>query len=62
MINNSKNVIKIITVLQRAHQINMEVRKMPLGDGDELGDQGCVAVDLALLAGQTLAGPGGDIA
>jgi hypothetical protein len=35
---------------------------MPLGDGDGLGDQVCVAVDLAQLAGQTPAGPGGDIA
>ncbi len=31
---------------------------MPLGDGDGEGDQACVAVDLALLAGQTLADPG----
>ncbi len=36
----------------------MEVRKTPLGDGDELGDQARVAVDLAPLAGQTPAGPG----
>jgi hypothetical protein len=46
-INISKNIIKIITVLQWAHQINMEVRKTQLGDGDGLGDQACVAVDLA---------------
>jgi hypothetical protein len=50
MINNGKNVIKIITVLQRAHQIYMEVRKTPLWDGDGLGNQACVAVNLAPLA------------
>jgi hypothetical protein len=38
MISNGKNVIKIITVLQRAHQIYMEVRKTPLWDGDGLGN------------------------
>jgi hypothetical protein len=43
----------MITVLQRAYQINMEVRKTPLEYGDRLGDQVCVAVDLAPLAGQT---------
>ncbi len=62
MINNSKNVIKIITVLQRAHQINMKVRKTPLWDGDGVGGQGCVAVDLAPLAGQTPVGLGGVVA
>ncbi len=35
---------------------------MPLGDGDGLGNQACVALDLALLAGQTPAGPGSDVA
>jgi hypothetical protein len=40
----------------------MEVRKTSLGDGDGLGGQACVAVDLALLAGQTLAGPVGYVA
>ena len=40
----------------------MKVRKTSLRDGDGLGDQACVAVDLAPLAGQTPAGPGGDIA
>jgi hypothetical protein len=40
----------------------MEVRKTPLWDGDGLGGQVCVAVNLAPLAGQTPAGPGGDIA
>jgi hypothetical protein len=44
-VQNGKNIIKIITVLQWAHQINMQVRKTLLGDGD--GDQTCVAVDLA---------------
>ncbi len=39
----------------------MEVRKTSLGDGDGLGDQACVAVDLAPLAGQTPAGPGGEV-
>jgi hypothetical protein len=33
----------------------MEVRKTSLWDGDGLGSQACVAVDLALLAAQTLA-------
>jgi hypothetical protein len=36
------------------------MRKMPLRDGD--GDQACLVVDLAPLAGQTPTGPGGDIA
>ncbi len=40
----------------------MEVRKTPLRDGDGLGDQACVAVDLAPLAGQTPVEPGGDVA
>ncbi len=38
------------------------MRKMLLRDGDGEGDQACVVVDLALLAGQTPAGPGSDIA
>jgi hypothetical protein len=40
----------------------MEVRKTLLGDGDGLGDQACVVVDLAQLAGQTPRGPGDDVA
>ncbi len=40
----------------------MQVRKTPLGDGDGEGDKACVAVDLDPLAGQTAAGPGGDVA
>jgi hypothetical protein len=39
----------------------MEVRKTPLWDGDGLGGQAHVAVDLAPLADQTPAGPGGDV-
>ncbi len=39
----------------------MEVRKTFLRDGDGEGDQASVAVDLAPLAGQTPAGPGGDV-
>jgi hypothetical protein len=35
---------------------------MSLRDGDRLGGQACVVVDLALLAGQALAGPGSDVA
>jgi hypothetical protein len=35
---------------------------MSLWDGDGLGGQACVAVDLAPLAGQTPVGPGGDVA
>jgi hypothetical protein len=38
------------------------VRETSLRDGDGLGNQACVAVELAPLAGQTPAGPGGDIA
>ncbi len=41
--------------MQRAHQIKMKVRKTLLRDGDGLGGQVCVAVDLAPLAGQTAA-------
>ncbi len=62
LIGNGKNIIKIVTILQWAHQIHMKVRKTPLGDGDGLGGQACVAVDLAPLAGQTPACPGGDVA
>ncbi len=40
----------------------MKVRKTSLRDGDGLGNQACVAVDLAPLAGKTPAGPGGDVA
>jgi hypothetical protein len=61
-INNGKNIIKTITVLQWDHQINMKMRKTPLRDGDREGDQACVAVDLAPRAGQTTAGSGGDVA
>ncbi len=35
---------------------------MSLWDGDGLGGQAGGAVDLAPLAGQALAGPGGDVA
>jgi hypothetical protein len=38
------------------------MRKTSLRDGDGLGNQACVAVNLAPLAGQTPAGPGGDVA
>ncbi len=38
------------------------MRKTPLQDEDGEGDQAYVAVDLAPLAGQTPAGPGGDVA
>jgi hypothetical protein len=41
-INNSENIIIIVTILEWAHQIHME---------DGLGGQVCVAVDLAPLAG-----------
>jgi hypothetical protein len=40
----------------------MEVRIMSLRDGDGLGGQASVAVDLAPLASQSLPGPGGDVA
>ncbi len=40
----------------------MKVRKTSLRDGDGLGGQARVAVDLAPLAGQTPVGPGGDVA
>jgi Mrp family chromosome partitioning ATPase len=38
-----------------AHQINIEVRKTSLWDGDGLGGLACVVVDLAPLTGQTQA-------
>ncbi len=62
MINDGKNIIKTITVLQGSHQINMNVRKTSLWDGDGLGGQAGVAVDPATLAGQALVDPGGDVA
>ncbi len=40
----------------------MKVRKTSLWDGDGLGGQVRVAVDLAPLAGQSPVGPGGDVA
>jgi hypothetical protein len=40
----------------------MEVRKTSLQDGDGLGGQACVAVDLAPLADKTLTDPGGEVA
>jgi hypothetical protein len=40
----------------------MKVRKTSLRDGDGLGGQARVAVDLAPLAGQTPKGPGGGVA
>ncbi len=40
----------------------MQVRKTSLRDGDELGGQARVAVNLAPLAGQAPAGPGSDVA
>ncbi len=40
----------------------MKVRKTPLRDGDGLGGQAYVAMDLAPLAGQAPAGPGSDVA
>jgi hypothetical protein len=48
--------------MQWAHQINMQVTKTPLRDGDGEGDQASVAVDPAPLAGQTPASTGGDVA
>jgi hypothetical protein len=48
--------------LQWAHQIHVKVRKTSSWDGDGLGSQACVAMDLAPLAGQTLVGLGGDVA
>jgi hypothetical protein len=58
---NDKNIIKTNIVLQWAHQIHVKVRKTSLWDGDGLGGQVCVAVDLAPLAGQAPVGPGGDV-
>ncbi len=40
----------------------MQMRKTSLWDGDGLGNQARVAVNLAPLAGQTPAGLGGDVA
>ncbi len=42
-INDSKTIIKTVTVLQRSHQINIEVRKTLVWDGDGLGGQAGVA-------------------
>jgi hypothetical protein len=42
--------------------MHMQVRKMPLRDGDGLGGQVCVVVNLAPVAGQAPVGPGGDVA
>ncbi len=39
--DNCKNIFKIITVLERAHQINMKVRKTSLWDGVGLGPGVC---------------------
>jgi hypothetical protein len=61
-VNNSENIIIIVTILEWAHQIHMEVKKTPLQDGDGLRGQVCVAVDLAPLASQTPVGPCGDVA
>ncbi len=44
MINDGKNIIKTITVLQWAHQIYIKVIKTSLWDGDALKGQACVAV------------------
>jgi hypothetical protein len=55
-------MIKTINILQWAHQINMEVRKTLLCYGDGLGGQVGMAMDLAPVAGQTLASPGSDVA
>ncbi len=38
------------------------MRKLLLQNGDGEGNQACVVVDLAPLAGQTPEGPGGDVA
>ncbi len=40
----------------------MQMGKTSLPDGDGLGNQACVAVNLAPLAGQIPAGPGSDVA
>ncbi len=40
----------------------MQMRETSLRDGDGLGGQARVAVNLAPLAGQTPPGPGGDVA
>jgi hypothetical protein len=57
-INNGKNIITIVTELQRAHQMDVKVRETPLGYADlqQLGPS--VAMNLALLAVQDSLGPG----
>jgi hypothetical protein len=51
-INNSKNIIAIVTILQWAHQIDVKEREPPLGDWDVQRLGSGVAGNLALLAVQ----------
>ncbi len=54
-------MVATIAVLLRAHQVDVEVSKPPLRDGDGLWQQASVAVDLALLAVQAGYRPVGDV-
>jgi hypothetical protein len=60
-INDSENKIAIATVLQGSHQINVEMRKTLLQEGDRLQLQACVAKNLGLLAVEAGSQPGGDV-
>jgi hypothetical protein len=59
--HDCQNVVATITVLLRAHQVNVEMSKLPLRDGDGLRQQAGVAVYLALLAEQAGSCPVGDV-
>jgi hypothetical protein len=50
VINDSENEIATTTILQGPHQINVEMRKTALRDGNWLLWQEGVAVNLGLLA------------
>jgi hypothetical protein len=58
VINNGKNITAIVTILQRAHQIDVKVREPPLVDRDVQGLCPGMAMNLALLAVQAGFGPG----
>jgi hypothetical protein len=61
VINDSENEIATTTILQGSHQINVEMRKTALRDGNWLQWQEGVAVNLGLLAVEANARPGGDV-
>ncbi len=50
-----------ISIPSGSHQINVEMRKTPLQDGDRLRLQAGVAMNLGLLAVEAGLRPGGDV-